>query len=327
MIQHMREQGKFFIEMSRDETHGGGSWSFLSCVFAPTEKKGGGNWPFWSKILDIRTGDIVLHLRGIPPDANFVGYSIAAGQGHVTSQRPPDPGAWSYSGAYCKADLRDFVPFQPRINLDDVFDTRNKELREYFATNKAHSAEKLHLFYVIQDGKLQCLNGAYFSEGDAELLEALFGDGRALGQIATFAGLANVYTAEGVAHLKTRIGQRDFSIAVKAAYSNKCCFPKCPIDDQRFLVASHIARWSDAPQLRGNLQNGLCLCVFHDKAFETGVFTIDSRGNVFVNPNDRSKTTALLRQFTGVPIRRGSHPPLADALLEHWVRVSIDPLI
>ena len=57
-----------FMEMSRDEEHGGGSWGFTKTVLAPTEKRnGGGNWPFWSGILNIQPGDIVLHLRGKPP--------------------------------------------------------------------------------------------------------------------------------------------------------------------------------------------------------------------------------------------------------------------
>ncbi len=64
-----------YLEMSRDETHGGGTWSFPNCVWAPTHKKGGGAWPFWSKVFQVREGNTVLHLQGITPHARFVGYS------------------------------------------------------------------------------------------------------------------------------------------------------------------------------------------------------------------------------------------------------------
>ena len=80
-----------YLEMSRDEAHGGGSWAFPNCVWAPTEKDKGGRWPFWSKINGIRPGDIVIHLRGIQPNAKFVGYSSASGNGFITSKSPPDP--------------------------------------------------------------------------------------------------------------------------------------------------------------------------------------------------------------------------------------------
>ena len=60
-----------FIEMSRDETHGGGAWSFKKCVWAPTRNQKGGRWPFWEKILSVRIGDTVLHLRGIGENAQL----------------------------------------------------------------------------------------------------------------------------------------------------------------------------------------------------------------------------------------------------------------
>jgi putative restriction endonuclease len=322
----MDRKRKFFIEMSRDESHGGGSWSFLSCVFAPNQKRNGSDWPYWSSILDVQAGDVVLHLRGIPPQANFVGYSVASGHGHLTIQKPPDAGEWSHAEAFYKADLEGFVPFQPSINLNDVFGMRNEELRHYYAANGLNEKSKIRLFFVIQGGKLQCLNGAYFSEGDHELLDALFGDGIDLGNLSISSGKSKVYTAEGVAALKTRIGQREFSIRVKDGYANKCCFPRCPIDDSRFLVASHIARWSDAPHLRGDLHNGICLCVFHDRAFEVGVFTIDQNRRVFVNNGDNSKTAELLKQCSGLQIRTGSYPPSPELLLEHWIRIGVDPL-
>src|SRR5580704_15316768 len=113
-----------YLEMSRDEAHGGGGWAYPNCVWAPTEKARGGKWPFWTKILDVRSGDIILHLRGVPPNAHFVGYSRAAGDGFQTSERPPEPGVWAYSEKFYRANLEDFVPLHSPVNLTNVFSVR-----------------------------------------------------------------------------------------------------------------------------------------------------------------------------------------------------------
>src|ERR1044072_7477018 len=164
-----------FLEMSRDENHGGGSWAFSNCVWAPTEKSGGGAWPFWSKILSIEVGDTILHLRGIPPSASFIGYSTAATAGYVTKQRPPELGPWEYSKAFYRADLDAFTLFDAPMNLGEIFSNRRQELESYFDSNRKSGATKQNIFYVRQNGRLQCLNGAYLSAIDQELFTALFG--------------------------------------------------------------------------------------------------------------------------------------------------------
>jgi hypothetical protein len=79
-------------------------------------------------VLEIREGDTVIHLRGIPPRAAFVGYSIASCDGFETTQRPPDPGEWGYAESFFRANLSGFTPFHSPINLLDVFNARRSEL-------------------------------------------------------------------------------------------------------------------------------------------------------------------------------------------------------
>src|SRR5688572_23028264 len=107
--------------MSRDETHGGGAWSFKKCVWAPTRNQKGGRWPFWEKILSVRIGDTVLHLRGIGENAEFVGYSRATSDGFETDLRPPEPGEWGYSQSFYRANLDDFAEFHKPIRLTSIF--------------------------------------------------------------------------------------------------------------------------------------------------------------------------------------------------------------
>ncbi len=61
-------------------------------------------------------------------------------------------------------------------------------------------------------------------------------------------------------------------------YQNCCAL--CEIDDERLLVTSHIARWSDNPAARGLLTNTICFCTLHDKLFENGYFALSENTNV-----------------------------------------------
>lgn len=315
-----------FLEMSRDEHHGGGTWAFSHCVWAPTEKKGGGKWPFWEKILSIRTGDVVLHLRGKSPNAFFVGYSTASSDGFETSRRPPNPDEWSYSSNYYRADLTGFVPFASPISLTKVFGARKVQLELYFEKNKSAGSSKRNIFYVIQAQRIQCLNGAYLSEVDDELFELLLG--RQVESTKSQFQPTDVETDWAIRELRVRIGQRQFSRRIREAYNSTCCFPGCEISDPRFLVASHIARWSDNKKLRGNLSNGLCMCLIHDKAFELGLFTLTEKFEVFLNPKyaeDMSSVIGAIGKHAGQRIKAAGVTPLDEALLEHWIRTDQTP--
>lgn len=319
-----------YLEMSRDEQHGGGTWGFTNCIWAPTEKKGaGGRWPFWEKVLRVREGDIIIHLRGVPPDAAFVGYSTASGDGFETTRRPPDPGEWSYAEAFYRADLVGFTPFHQPISLSHLFRARAAELDAHFEGNKNLGRDKANLFFVKQAGRLQCLNGAYLSDVDEGLLEILFGDSDGLRVSASGDVIVSVETASQISTIRSRLGQSRFSEAVKELYAAQCCFPGCDIADHRFLVGSHIARWSDNEALRGELGNGLCLCLIHDKAFESGLYTLDEKFAVFVNPRERGTVSVVVQNLLaqeGKKIRTSRVPLLPDALVEHWIRVGLDPI-
>ena len=77
---------------------------------------------------------------------------------------------------------------------------------------------------------------------------------------------------EGTASVKVRLTQGFFRRAVLAAYDSTCCV--CGISTARLLVASHIVPWAAEPAHRTNPRNGLALCALHDRAFDTGLFTV-----------------------------------------------------
>lgn len=308
--------------------HGGGTWGFARCVWAPTDKRTGGSWPFWNKILNVREGDVVIHLRGVPPNASFVGYSVASGDGFEADQRPPVPGKSDYAEKFFRANLQGFTPFCQPVNLTELFSSRQTELDDYFNRNKLRGAHKANIFYVRQSGRLQCLNGAYFSDIDEDLLSALFGSFEFTSETSAGTSTLSVDTGTQIATIRSRVGQTKFSNEIKKLYGHNCCFPGCQVADKRFLIGSHIARWSDNEELRGQMDNGLCLCLLHDKAFEIGMFTLDEEFRVFVNPKDQDTKSHIVRELAsrhGQKISAADILPNKNALYEHWVRVGVEP--
>ena len=297
-------------------------------MWAPTRKRNGSRSAFWGKILQIREGDIIVHLRGVRPKAEFIGYSIASGTGFETKERPPDPGDWDYAERYYRANLTDTMLFHQAVNLDDVFVERKTELEGYYRRNNALGVEKANIFYTIKSsGRLECVNGAHLSDIDDELLAILFPHEVTISTAGGRNRIVAVDTGMQIANVHARRGQERFAREIKRLYCNRCCFPGCSITDHRFLVASHIARWSDNEGLRGILGNGLCFCVLHDKAFELGLFTLDDQFQVFVNPIEQSAESGFLQKLFshhGNKIKLAETLPLKSALSEHRRRVNID---
>lgn len=313
--------------MARDPIHGGNGWAFGECVWAPAEKERGGDWPHWTRVKNVRQGDAIFHLRGIKPSAEFVGYSIAAEDGFETTDRPPQPGQWAWSNKFVRANLKSFTPFPNPINLLEIFAMRDQLLRDYLDRNASlPPGQRKRLFYSRPKGILQCYNGGYFSDLDEALFEALFGTETKL--LDSPPEYVSVTTGQILAIAKQRIGQSEFAAAVKAIYGNRCCYPGCPVTNPRFLVGAHIARWSDNEGLRGNFGNGISLCVFHDKAFEVGLFTLTPDYRVHQNPSAiNSPESKLLAHGNAQKIHCGEVLPLIQALEEHWKRIGCTPMV
>lgn len=318
-----------WLEMSRDPAHGGGTWSFTRCLWSPARKQGTGDrWAFWETLLAVQAEDPVLHLRGIGRDAALVGFSTAETDGFETSDIPPEPGQWHYARRFYRVFLKDYTPFPKPIPLLGLFSQLESALREYFYRNRAKPAsQKRRLFYVVQAGRLQCLNGAYLSEVDDELAGILLGPDYASEEPPAFRPpLVHVETGERIRELRTRVGQRNFSYSVRSNYNHRCCFPGCSVAENEFLVAAHVARWADAPELRGSVSNGVCFCLMHDKAFEEGFFTITRDLRIAVNRHNTAGMSSAwcaehVQPYDSHPIRRGAVSISEEALRYHWERI------
>lgn len=315
-----------WLEMARDPTHGAGEWEFGKCLWSPTRNRGNHKWAFWETVNKARADDSVLHLRGVGDQARFVGFSTADTDGIETEERPPKPGQWGFAEKFYRAKLRDFTEFKTPISLNHVFAERNAGIRNYFHQNRSkHPNQKRHIFLVVQNGNLQCLNGAYLSEADDELGSLLLGHDFD-GDSGTRVHHQGIHTGEQIGQLKTRVGQKAFADAIKSNYGYQCCFPGCEVADERFLVGAHIARWADVPELRGRIDNGLCLCLMHDRAFERGLFVVSQNHSISINNSiplvsNNEWFTKHVANYENESIRQGEVVPSYESITLHWTRV------
>jgi putative restriction endonuclease len=107
---------------------------------------------------------------------------------------------------------------------------------------------------------------------------------------------------EQIVHV--RIGQRFFREAVLSAYNHRCCITGLRHD--ALLIASHIKPWkdSDPKTERTNPCNGLCLSPLYDKAFDSGLMTIDNQYRIVFAKTindcaDERTVTYLFKYYEG----------------------------
>ena len=134
--------------------------------------------------------------------------------------------------------------------------------------------------------------------------------------------LADVATSDAISQLRTRRGMAAVRRVTLRNYRDRCAL--CDIADAQLLVASHIARWADRPDARGQLANVICLCRVHDPLFELGYFALSDELAVIWRP-----TIASVVIRTWAERCTGSfRPPLQQApstayLQEHRTRVGL----
>ena len=117
-----------------------------------------------------------------------------------------------------------------------------------------------------------------------------------------------------------RTNQARFRKSVLANYTGRCCISGLAV--QGLLVASHIVPWSEDTHNRLNPQNGLCLSVLHDRAFDLGMITVtcDYRvrvsSSVATNTADAFLLDSLVRsdgKEIQMPIRYRPSPAFLEA--------------
>jgi len=134
--------------------------------------------------------------------------------------------------------------------------------------------------------------------------------------------LADVATSDAIQQLRARRGMAAVRRATLLNYGGRCAL--CDIDDAPLLVASHIARWADHPDARGQLANVICLCRVHDPLFELGYFALSDDLAVVWRPVIASVAIRTWADICTAPFRLPiQHAPSIAYLREHRVRVGL----
>lgn len=105
--------------------------------------------------------------------------------------------------------------------------------------------------------------------------------------------------------VQVRVNQSFFRRAVLASYQGRCCMSG--VSHPRLLVASHIVPWSQDVENRLNPRNGLCLSALHDKAFDSGLISLNDDYQVIISDKLRLKadefTQSALLSLDGKIVR------------------------
>lgn len=117
---------------------------------------------------------------------------------------------------------------------------------------------------------------------------------------------------------RQRKGQQRIRIATLENYQSQCAF--CDVKDNNLLIASHISRWADEPEHRGNLANLICMCNFHDTLFEKGYFTLSDDYEILKRKNIISQTVSILLERTDRLRLPQTYHPASLFLQKHRLR-------
>ena len=105
---------------------------------------------------------------------------------------------------------------------------------------------------------------------------------------------------------RVRTTQHLFRAIILTSYAECCAV--CAWPARELLVASHIIGWAVDASHRMNPRNGICLCSFHDRAFDAAMIDVDDEFFIRVTARchvDRSHRVArdMLYRFDGVRMR------------------------
>jgi hypothetical protein len=151
----------------------------------------------------------------------------------------------------------------------------------------------------------------------------LEGDERGLSGLSEAPQDSYDYQAFDVIELaKSRRGQQKFRRMILASYEQRCAISG--IDDDRLLVASHIAPWATRTDRRLDPRNGICLNSLLDRAFDNGLISVSNDYEIMYSRQLSEDNTKKLMQFGSAFSLPHRFKPDADLLREHRKRFDFE---
>ena len=132
----------------------------------------------------------------------------------------------------------------------------------------------------------------------------------------------DVETGDVIGASKRRKGQRTLRDRTLYNYGNRCAL--CDVVDDGLLVTSHIAKWAEDPEGRGDLGNIILFCRFHDALFENGYFSLDDSCKLLERNRSDSKMIDTVFALTSEFRRPKASAPLPVYLRQHRSRTGYE---
>ena len=130
--------------------------------------------------------------------------------------------------------------------------------------------------------------------------------------------IGNVPADDQLALTRQRRGQNRIRTLTLQNYGARCAL--CDIAEAQLLVASHISRWADDPEGRGDLTNVICFCRFHDVLFEYGYMSLTDDYKLLKKSNPPSQTIKYLLDMSERFRLPGDYCPSSQYLNKHRLR-------
>ena len=130
--------------------------------------------------------------------------------------------------------------------------------------------------------------------------------------------LGRVETEVRPAVARRRKGQDRLRSLTLEGYAGRCAV--CDVSDLGLLIASHIVRWADAPEHRGELANVVCLCRFHDALFENGYWSLTDDLQLVKRASQSSRMVAAVLDAARTFRSPHSFPPDPEYARRHRAR-------
>lgn len=122
--------------------------------------------------------------------------------------------------------------------------------------------------------------------------------------------------------VKQRVNQNVFRSMILANYNTTCAITGITVPE--LLVASHIVPWAENEQERLNPENGICLSVLYDKAFDQGLISIGSDYGILLSRKLKtySKCNFYEQHFAPIEDKKITLPEehLPNKLFLEWHR-------
>ncbi|WP_342026106.1 HNH endonuclease [Cytobacillus pseudoceanisediminis] len=279
----------FFLVFQNKSYHKEKSGGYL---WAPQKNEKGQTFHHWTDMKKVKKGDIIFNSY----DTEMLSVLVAK-EDCLERERPSsldDLKLWHKDGWMILVEYIDLVrPINYKDYMEDILKLQGEKYAPFNKIGRGNTGYLFrvslelaeYLFQILEDtnGITKTSLVLANKQIDIEIIEDLEKE---------LKSTISLEQTEKELIVKSRIGQTLFKKAL-LKQGNKCRL--CGVTDERFLIASHIKKWSQSSNdERLDVNNGLLLCPNHDSLFDKGYISFDGDGTILVSESIDMSTKVFL---------------------------------